>query len=559
MSNYIALTKILLKNSLTSFTNNKKGKKNSSRAKNIAVAALIFLSLLPLAAAIGAAVWAAYPIFKAVGQEGLIFASGLMMVSMMILFFGIFYIMNIFYFSKDVESLLPLPLRPSTIMAAKFTVTMLYEYLTELLFLAPVIIAFGIVSKAGVVYYLYSIIAFLTLPVIPLVYAGIINMVLMRFTNFSKNRDLFRIVGGVCAMFAAIFINLKSQSFFRSFEDPEQIKAMLMQGDNSLLDFITGIFPANKLLSIALVNSMNMRGLVNILLFVVISILFTVLFLTLGESLYFKGLIGISETKSKRKKLTAQQFDKSVVKNSIIKAYTIKELKLLVRTPVYFINCVLMNFIWPIFLLIPLLTSSENGSGIKEVLPFIRSGNYEGIILAIAVAAILFASGANGITSTAISREGTNIFVAKYLAVSYQDQILAKILSGVALGLVAMASMLVAAIYLTQPSIFLIICIVMAGILGVFFTAMAGMLIDLNFPKLHWDNEQKAVKQNMNVMIQMLISVVAAAVIIVPSIVFKLNMWIVFAALLSVFGLADAVLYGLIKAAGVNLFEKIEA
>ncbi|MDF2533597.1 MAG: putative transporter protein, partial [Clostridia bacterium] len=82
---------------------------------------------------------------------------------------------------------------------------------------------------------------------------------------------------------------------------------------------------------------------------------------------------------------------------------------------------------------------------------------------------------------------------------------------------------------------------------------------DLNFPKLHWDNEQKAVKQNMNVMIQMLISVVAAAVIIVPAIVFKLNVWIVFAALLLVFGLADAVLYGLIKAAGVNLFEKIEA
>jgi ABC-2 type transport system permease protein len=558
MSNYITLTKILVKNSLTSFTNSKKSK-NSARIKNVVLAAIIFVSLLPLAGAIGAAVFAAYPIFKEIGQEGLIFASGLMMVSMMILFFGIFYIMNVFYFSKDVESLLPLPLRPSTIMAAKFTVTLLYEYLTELLFLAPIIISYGIVSKAGILYYLYALIAFLTLPIIPLVYAGIINVVLMRFTNIGKNKDIFRIIGGIFAMLAAILVNIKSQSFFSGFDDPEQIKAMVMQGDNSLLGIITGIFPANKLLAISLINSANMKGLINILLFVGISILFTALFLTLGEALYFKGLVGISETKSKRKKLTAEQFDKSVVMSSTIKSYTIKELKLLVRTPVYFMNCVLMNFLWPLFLMIPLFVNSDSGRGVSDLQALVKTGSYEGIILAVAIAAILFASGSNAITSTAISREGENIFISKYLPISYHDQIMAKILSGVTLGLAAMFSMLAAAIYLTQPSIYLIICIVIAGTLGVFFTAMAGILIDLNFPKLYWDNEQKAVKQNMNVVIHMLISGIAAAAIAVPVIILKLHLWMVFAALILLFGFVDAVLYGLIKSAGVNLYEKIEA
>lgn len=559
MSNYIALTKILLKNSLTSFTNNKKGKKNNNKLKNMVIPAIVLVSLLPLAGAIGAAVWAAYPIFKEIGQEGLIFASGLMMVSMMIFFFGIFYVMNIFYFSKDVESMLSLPLRPSTIMAAKFTVTMLYEYLTEFLFLAPVLVAFGIVSKAGVIYYLYSIIGFLILPVIPLIYAGIINMVLMRFTNITRNRDQFRIIGGVVAMLVAIFVNIKSQSFFSSFSDPEQIKAMLAQGDNSLIGFISGIFPANKLFAIALVNSANIKGLVNILLYVAISILFTALFLTIGETFYFKGLVGISETKSKRKKLTTEQFDRSVVKSSIIKSYTIKELKLLIRTPVYFINCVLMNFIWPLFLFIPFLTSSESGLGISEIQDFAKSGSYEGIILAVAFAAILFASGTNGVTSTAISREGTNIFIAKYIAVSYHDQIMAKIISGVILGLVAMLSMLVAAIFILLPPIHLILFIMITGVGGVLFTSFLGILIDLNFPKLHWDNEQKAVKQNMNLMFSILISTVVAAVVVVPVIIFQLNVWIVFGALILIFVFADAVLYGLIKSAGVNLFEKIEA
>lgn len=557
MNNYIALTKILLKNSLTSFTGSKKGKSN--KIKNAIIPVIVIISLLPLAGAIGAGVWAAYPIFKEMGQEGLILASGLTAVSMMILFFGIFYIMNIFYFSKDVESMLPLPLRPSTIMAAKFTVTLLYEYLTEFLFLAPIIIAFGLVSKAGVIYYLYSIIGFLTLPVIPLVYAGIINMVLMRFTNIGRNRDQFRIIGGIFAMFAAIFVNIKSQSFFSGLSNPEQIKDMLTQGDNSLIGIISGIFPANKLFAIALVNSANIKGLVNILLYVAISVLFTILFLTLGESLYFKGLVGISEAKSKRKKLTAEQFDRSVVKSSIIKSYTIKELRLLIRTPIYFINCVLMNFIWPLFLFIPILSGSESGMGIREIQAFAKSGSYEGVILAIAFAAILFASGTNGVTSTAISREGANIFISKYIAVSYHDQIMAKIMTGVILGMVATLSMLAAAIYILLPPIHLILFIIIVGAVGVLFTSFVGILIDLNFPKLNWDNEQKAVKQNMNLMFSILISTVVAAVVVIPVIVFQLNVWIVLAALILIFGFADAVLYGLIKSAGVNLFEKIEA
>lgn len=558
MNNYIALTKILLKNSMSGFGSSKKGKKNN-RIKSIALGALIFISLLPMASAIGAAVWAAYPIFKAIGQEGLIFASGLMMISMMIFFFGIFYIMNVFYFSKDTESLLPLPLRPSTIMAAKFTVTLLYEYLTELLFLAPVIIAFGIVSKAGIVYFIYSFIAFLTLPVIPLVYAGVINMILMRFTNISRNKDQLRIIGGILAMFVAIFANMKSQSFFSSFEDPAQIQALLTQGNNSLLGLMSGLFPANKILAIAMINSENIRGLVNISLYLGISILFAILYLTLGEAMYFKGLVGISETKSKRKKLTGEQFEKSVVTSSIVKSYTMKELKLLVRTPVYFINCVLMNFIWPLFLLIPMFANPHNAQGMSELQQLAKTGSYEGAVLAIAFAAILFASGSNGITATAISREGSNVFIGKYLPVSYHDQIMGKVFSGVALGFAAMLSMLAAAIYVVQPSALTILGILLTGTLGVFFTAMAGMLIDLNFPKLHWDNEQRAVKQNMNVVLLMLASIIVAAAVVIPVIVLKLNFWLVLAGLVTIFGFADAILYGLIKSAGVNLYEKIEA
>jgi len=558
MNNYFVLTKILLKNSLSSFANGKSKGKIGNKAKNIAFIVLIAIAMMPIVSGIAAIVWGSYGIFKAIGQEGLILGSGLLSVGMLVLFFGIFYIMNVFYFSKDVESLLPLPLRPSTIMAAKFSVTLIYEYVTELLVLAPVLVTFGIVSKAGIVYYLYSVLAFLTLPIIPLVYAGILNIILMRVTNISRNKDQFRIIGGILGMFVAIFANAKMQGMVSSASNPEVLKSMLLNGDNSLINMMTGIFPANKFLTLALINSHNLTGIINIAIYVAISVLFVSLYLSLGESMYFKGLLGISESKSKRKKLTNEQFDKSVVKSSVVRSYTIKELRLLVRTPVYFINCVMMNFLWPIMLLIPMFTESEGVNPLYELQSYIKSGTYEGIILAIAFGAILFASGTNGITATAISREGTNIFINKYVPVSYTEQIMGKVMAGVLLGICALLSMLIAVGVILKLPLYLIVLITIIGLLGVFFTSFVGIFIDLNYPKLYWDNEQKAVKQNMNVIVSILISIVVAAAVIVPIVILKLNVWMAFSCILMVFGFANAVLYGLVKSAGENLFKNIE-
>jgi ABC-2 type transport system permease protein len=275
--------------------------------------------------------------------------------------------------------------------------------------------------------------------------------------------------------------------------------------------------------------------------------------------MYFKGLIGISETVSKRKKLTKEQFDKTVVMNSAVKSYAIKELRLLFRTPVYFINCVLMNLIWPFFLLIPVFTNSKGSFDLSDIKNLVNLGSYDGIILAVAFGAVLFASGTNAVTSTAISRDGESFFINRFIPVSYLDQIKGKTMAGLILGSVALLSMVIMLMVVAMPPIYMIILILIAGLLAVMFTSITGILIDLNFPKLHWDNEQKAVKQNMNVMVNMLIAIVAAAIVVIPTIILKLNIWIVFAALVVIFSFVNAVLYGFVKSEGVKLFENIEA
>ncbi|HEY5589063.1 MAG TPA: hypothetical protein VIK86_08920, partial [Candidatus Paceibacterota bacterium] len=183
MSKFIALTKVLLKTG----TQSGSSKKNKKQIKGIMLGLLLIIALTPMAIGFGKFIASAYDGLHAMGQEAVILGFGLSVVCVVIFFFGIFYAMGIFYFSMDVENLLPLPFKPWHIMGAKFAVVLIYEYLTELIFFLPTIITFGIKSSGGALYYIYGVIIFLLLPIVPLVIASVINMIIMRFTNIAKN------------------------------------------------------------------------------------------------------------------------------------------------------------------------------------------------------------------------------------------------------------------------------------------------------------------------------------------------------------------------------------
>ena len=67
----------------------------------------------------------------------------------------------------------------------------------------------------------------------------------------------------------------------------------------------------------------------------------------------------------------------------------------------------------------------------------------------------------------------------------------------------------------------LLIAMVLAG--AVLLPNLMGILFDLARPKLHWTDEQKAVKQNMNVLYAMGISMVLAALACVPAVLLQIH------------------------------------
>lgn len=555
MNKYIILTKVMFKG-LDAKMAVQRGKNGKVNVKQLLLLLLIVVAFLPLAGSIGTIVAVIYDVLAELNQEAVVLGIGFAVVSMAVFFFGIFYIMSVFYFSRDIENLLPLPLKPMHILGAKFTVTLFYEYLTELLFLAPIIIVYGIKSGSGVVYYLFSLIVFLILPVVPLVYASLINMVVMRVTNIARDKDKFRIIGGIVAMLFAVGMNFYIQRFASSGMSVERVQQLLQQGNNSLLGTISKLFPTNRPGILALANSGSLEGLLQLLLFIGGNLLFVAIFLLVGERFYFKGVVGVTQATANKKRLSRESFNKLAVQSSSLKSYTIKELKLLLRTPIYFMNCVLMNFLWPFFLLLPFIAQPEQFKAIRELNGLIEQAG--GIILAGAFALSLFVSSTNAIASTAISREGQNLFVCRYLPVSFERQINAKVFAGIIVSLIGTVMMLGVAVLLVRVPVYFLVLVFIVSVLSIVFSNYLGILIDLNYPKLNWDNEQKAVKQNLNVLINMLLGIVVAAIPVILAAALHLGVWKVFIMLVIIWGIADAVLYMAAMTWGASLFEKLE-
>ncbi|MDR3586407.1 MAG: hypothetical protein P4L59_13965 [Desulfosporosinus sp.] len=530
-------------------------KEKSKKIKQILLFVVLALSLLPMAYGIIAFLRITYDGLATVGEEGVLLSLGIAVSAFVIFFFGLFYTMNIFYFSDDIENLLPLPIKSSHILGAKFIIVTIFEYLTECLIFLPILIVYGVKSGGGILYYVYALLIFLTLPVIPIVLDSVIVMIIMRFTNLAKNKDAFRMISSVIAIIFGVSVSTMSQRFVLN-----QGAGHTQLGNNSLVAITSNIFPASKLGALGLINHGSFSGLVYTGLFILLSLLGFYLFLLLGNKLYFKGVTGVSVSSSSKKQISSAELSRKSIRSTVFKSYVLKELRILFRTPAFFINCILMNFIWPIMLLIPIVTQpkSMNGNGIGAMVGLLQKEGITGIVFAAFFGAMLFVSSSNGIAATSISREGENVFFNKYIPVSYKTQIMAKVIAGVIMGIVGMLSIsLVAVIVLKLPlSLMALICV--TSFLAILFSNFVGIIIDLFNPKLHWDNEQKAIKQNLNLLLSMAICVAFGGLTIFAVIKLNLNLIQVVVSLVAVYGLLDSLLYLFLKKMGGKIFNKIE-
>ena len=176
MKETLILSKILLKNSLN--INNGKSKLKATAKK-----LLVFFAVAYIACVMGFLSVELINTLKTVNQTGIFLSLCLILTVAVSLIRSIISSLQLLYFSKDIEYLLPLPISALKIVLAKFNVIIISSYVLEIFTLAIPLIIYGIYMMQEVHFFIMTGIVFMFLPIIPTILSALISIVLMRFTN----------------------------------------------------------------------------------------------------------------------------------------------------------------------------------------------------------------------------------------------------------------------------------------------------------------------------------------------------------------------------------------
>lgn len=509
MNSYLTLTKTFI--SAISMS------KPQDKKRKIIIAILsifcIFGVLLPVSVLMGFIVKLMTDVLVTIGTPTPGLQCMLHIITLFTLVFGINVIFNELYFSNDIEYLLPWPLRARQIVGAKFTAAVSNENIMQCILVLSCVIGYGISVKLGIFNWLVGFVGVMTLPILPMAYCGIISILIMRMTKLIKNKDIVQRIT-VSLMFVLLVVLVISMGSLQNF-DIEYFVIDLIQGKLTFFNTMDIIFPNVVLF----VRAFAKGDIIALFLYVLVNTAAVVVMLILADLFYFDGVIGITSGANQKRKKALEQILNSCKMHSAAYSYFMKEVRILLRTPVFFTNCVGVNFIWPIFVyaMYKLQRAELTISAIQQL--YADNDFRIRLIFLVGMPALsIIITAMNSISSGAISREGKHFAFMKYIPVPYSVQWNVKAWVGILFPLVGILVYFIpACIILKIPVLHTIIYAVIC-FLAITFVSYMGVYIDSIQPKLIWDDEMSSLRENFNTFFAMGMALIFTAILCVAGI-----------------------------------------
>ena len=124
------------------------------------------------------------------------------------------------------------------------------------------------------------------------------------------------------------------------------------------------------------------------------------------------------------------------------------------------------------------------------------------------VLAICTLASFNDITAPSISLEGKTIWLAKSLPVKIEDILNAKVKMHLILTGIPSLFVSLVCIYLSKSDVVMSLFMIITPVLSITFSALFGLIVNLNMPNLKWTNEMVPIKQSLSVFISMMVPMI---------------------------------------------------
>ena len=508
MNKVIKLTKIFLKNSFSNM-DARMGISTKSKSK-IIVYGLLFLYFAGLIIFLG------YNLLDgliAIHQETIFVGMVLFMIFGLATVQTIFSSINILYFTKDSEYLLPLPLKPYQIILARTNVMLIAEYLIIFLVGFIPLLMYGILTGAGIIYYLTMIFAVILLPILPVLLISMLVMFIMSFARLTKNRNKFQLFAMLLILTIIMAISISTSGMKQDLTN-EEMAQMVVQA-NGMIELVKGYVPTVDYLMEALTTNSLFTAIVEVLKTLGITIIGFIVYMLIAQKIYFKGLVGNlfgGGASNTNKKINQKEYRNS----KLYKSYVGKEFKNMARNPVFLMQCLIPAILIPIIMVVVVFAGfNSDGMGLEQITQMAQQMPTNTFFIAcIILGVIQFFTMFIYVSITAVSRDGENAVFMKYIPVSLYKQYMYKIIPNIIMNIVTIIITLGMAEYLLNlPVITLIALFVVATIMGI-LQSIAMIIVDLKRPKLNWDSEYAVAKQNLNLVFPVLLAMVNIAILV---------------------------------------------
>lgn len=517
-----------------------------------------FAVLLALAEVGGIYTFLMYQLFKGatmINAPQMVLMMAAISSGLIVLIFGIFYILGTLFLAKDTEFLASLPISQGNVFMSKFIMVLLGEYPFAFFLMLPPVIIYGIGTQRGVLYYILAVFCTLLLPFLPLVISAFLALLLMNIVSRSKRRDLITIIGSVVLLI--LFIGGQNYLMSRIPENQEDFVKVLLQSSDVIIEFMGRAFPPSIWITKAL-SSGGMDSFINFIYLIAISIAAFLAVYFLASFIYQRGATAQLETRSNTGK-TKLTFKRSSQVFTIFK----NEWLVLLRTPIYALNSLIMIFMVPLLMMIPLFGGNfANDPDLQFIFRLVENSGSQPILMLVLSGIITFFMLINPAVSTTFSREGRNFWILKNIPVKPEVQVYGKLLAGYSISFLGALVTVIVGIFTFKISPLLAIMVLVLCSLALVPVSAIGLYIDLVRPKLEWNNPQEAIKQNMNVVLAMLIGFLVVSVFGVAGYLVTIitsNTYAIFGIMVLVLLSVSYICLSVLKKSADKAYYKIEA
>lgn len=409
---------------------------------------------------------------------------------------------NVLFFSKELECILHMPITSTELLIAKFSVFLVMTYITEGIVAVIPFIIYGFMTHVSFMYFILLPIVLIVFPVVLVSIIGLITILLMSFSKIIKNKNICQVVITMLLLFIVLGFEVIIINRFGAQKIEENIsKEQQSEQANEIYSNLGNGFliinPAIEILAKPNQIFFTFKNISKLFFYDIVSIS---MFILIGKTVYLRNILSGTMSKSKKiKKINIIKYRKHAKRNS----YIIKEFKQLYRNPSFFMQLVLPVVLLIISILIigsvliPMFNRyfELNDSARIEL----QNLNFNNEMLSIIFCILQLVFSMSNLSITAISREGENARIMKYIPLDLYKQFVYKNVLQVLLNIIVSAVMLIL-IYSVFPkiNIYQIALIFICSIFIILINSYLMLIVDLKRPILNWDSEYMLIKKNPN-------------------------------------------------------------